>query len=67
MKVGDVVRRGDEFGLVVDPEWCGLVLYFASWHQPWLILEKDEPLALTVEQRAIVNAAIAAEALRRMR
>jgi hypothetical protein len=66
MRVGDVVQRGDELGLVVDPIWCGIVIYFASWPQPWLIRETDQALALTLEQRAIVNAAIAAEALRRM-
>ena len=67
MRVGDVVRRGDEFGIVVELGACGLVLYFPSWPSPWLILAADEALTLTAKQRAIVNAAIAAEALRRMK
>lgn len=66
MKVGDVVKRGDEFGIATDATGWGLDLYFGSCPEPWVVLVEYEALVLTTRQRAIVDAAIAAEALRRI-
>lgn len=67
MRVGDVVQRGNQLGMVVDLDDVEHTIAFSYFTAYCGSAVKEAVVRLTSEQRAIVDAAIAAEALRRMR
>jgi hypothetical protein len=68
--VGDVVRRGDRIGIVsfthADGAFEVEFAEFGCWYWGVGCFVAPKRMAITARQRAIVNAAIAAEALRRI-
>lgn len=69
LRVGDFVKKRGEYGVVVHASrnWC--VIRLGAWFTTYANLSRREwpkPVRFTRRQRAIVSAAIAAEALRRI-
>lgn len=69
MRIGDIVESGSEYGIVVhvnsDESFDAQYASGRTEHLPEE-LTAARRIELTTEQRAIVSAAIAAEALRRI-